>query len=270
VQAFVSAYSSPKLGNGVEECEDAYSVVPCVGQDELIIAGPIVAAVADGASESILSGPWARTLVNSLTRVVHITPERLEDGHQFAETVRYAIDAWNDWLSAYLSSREFAGNPIRWYEKPKLSKGSHAATLVASFSNSNHRYRQWHACALGDVCLFQVRDETLIRSFPLEESGKFDTSPNLIGTKDINYELLARRVRLAEGEYRDGDQFFIGSDAFSAWFLSSVESGENPWSAVREFSSDPDPERFECWSSSLRSSGLMRNDDIAIVHVDMG
>ncbi|MBP2368433.1 hypothetical protein [Pseudonocardia parietis] len=270
MQAFVSAFSTTKLGNRSEECEDAYAVSPAVQSDEIINKGPIVVSVADGASESLLSGPWARILSESLTESVVTDPDLTRDSASFADAISIAIDAWDKWLVDYLLKREESDNPIRWYERPKLDRGSHAAALTAQFAEPIGKQGRWSVWALGDVCIFQVRDNSLTQAFPLTSSLEFNNSPLLLGTRDVDFELVSVRSGIAAGTYQSGDQFFIGTDAFSAWFLTLAEKGDTPWNLVRDVTCSPSADEFQSWSHEVRSSGKMRNDDLAIVHVDMG
>jgi hypothetical protein len=270
MKAFVSSFSTPKLGNSIRECEDAYAILPRVGSDEMIEQGPIVASVADGASESLLSGYWARSLTASLTSSVILNQDSVRDTAMFADAVALALDGWDAWLVNYILEREALDKPIRWYERPKLDRGSHAAFLTAHFADPTGETGAWSACGLGDVCLFHIRDNTLLQAFPLTSFAEFSNSPQLIGTKNTDIALVALRTNFVEGTYRTGDQFFIGTDAFSAWFLDRTDNGGLPWNLLRDLTCSPNPDDFESWSREERSSGRMRNDDIAIVHVDMG
>lgn len=270
MQAFVSAFCTAKLGNSSEECEDAYAVLPPVDNDEMIEEGPIVTSVTDGASESLLSGYWARTLAASLTTSVVLDPDSASETTKFADAVGLALDQWDAWLANYMLAREESDKPIRWYERPKLDKGSHTAALTAHFANPTDRTGNWSACGLGDVCVFQIRDNSLLQAFPLSASDDFNSSPQLIGTKNTDLDLISVRANVIRGAYRAGDQFFIGTDAFSMWFLCRTENGGAPWNVLRDITCSPSPAEFESWAQEERASGRMRNDDITVVHIDMG
>jgi hypothetical protein len=269
MRAFVSALSVAKYGNAESECEDAYSVHPVTDPDQMINCGPILTAVADGASESLLSGHWARLLTASLVHSIAHDVRATSNTRFFAQAVKLAANEWEDWLLWYLNNRKDEGNPIRWYEEPGLERGAHAAALAAHFTESEDDFGAWHACALGDVCLFQVRNDSLLHSFPLTQSSDFGNSPSLIGTKNLDLALIKRRSSTISGFYEAGDQFFIGSDAFSNWFLSQTELGMRPWHNVRDITCGAASE-FGPWVRAEQESGRMHNDDTTIVHIDMG
>ena len=102
-------------------------------------------------------------------------------------------------LPSTLKEREKRSSPIQWYEEPGLAKGAHATILAAEFRDSRRgRTPAWNAAALGDSCLFQVRDESLYASFPMESSSSFTYQPPLLGSRGADEEALRRHVRVSE------------------------------------------------------------------------
>jgi hypothetical protein len=270
MRAFISALSTPKLGSLDEECEDAFSVSPQVSSDELIEGVPVLVSVADGASESLLSRHWAKTLTTTMVKASAENPDAVRQGQTFADTVLDAIDEWDGWLEKYLAKREELLNPIRWYEEPGLERGSHSAVLTAYFAHSLGETGDWYASALGDVCLFQVRDDNLLYSFPLAHSSDFNNAPALLNSKNRDVEIISLRVEVASGSYAVGDQFFVGTDALAAWFFARFEEGGRPWETLRDVTRSGDAQEFSAWVQDERSSGRMRNDDVTVVNVDLG
>jgi hypothetical protein len=55
----------------------------------------------------------------------------------------------------------------------------------------------------------------------------------------------------------------------AAWFLQAVETGAQPWAVLREFAS-ADHGEFESFIAEQRAAGSLRNDDVALVHIDIG
>jgi hypothetical protein len=53
----------------------------------------------------------------------------------------------------------------------------------------------------------------------------------------------------------------MATDAFAAWFLHQVESGERPWQCLAGLTEDT----FTALVVSLRQEGVMRNDDVTLV-----
>ncbi|GAA0246651.1 protein phosphatase 2C domain-containing protein [Saccharothrix mutabilis subsp. mutabilis] len=245
---------APKRGNTERECEDAGRVTA---------AGAVLAAVADGASESLLAGEWADLLTASLLDHAGEDAEVLQGPDRFAAALAAAGRAWEAWLADYVAAREADGRPIAWYEQPKLDRGPHATVLAARFAAD-----RWHAAALGDSCLFQVRDDRLERAFPLDRPEDFDNTPPLVNAFNRDTGLLARHVRTASGRTRPGDAFFLCTDAVAEWFLRETGRGGRPWRVLRGFAADHDG--FAAWLDRVRGEGLMRNDDVTVVHVDPG
>ncbi|WP_447002683.1 protein phosphatase 2C domain-containing protein [Saccharothrix isguenensis] len=258
----VSSLRVPKHGNSVAECEDAGHVLDPV-------PGLVCAAVADGASESLLAGEWADLLARSVNDAVRADECVARDADRFASALVGAGEAWDGWLSAYVARREADGRPIAWYEQPKLDRGPHATVLAARFCADPSGTR-WAAAALGDSCLFHVRADRLLLGFPVESSEAFSNSPGLVNAFNRDQELLARHVRTASGRAEDGDQFFLCTDALAAWFLGAVERGDRPWHELCDLTRSGDLDGFGEWLRVARGKGVMRNDDVTVVHVDLG
>ncbi|GAB2967102.1 protein phosphatase 2C domain-containing protein [Saccharothrix stipae] len=261
---FTSSLRVPKHGHTPRECEDAAHVLPAAGEGTWLAA-----AVADGASESLLAGPWADLLTRTVTDAVRDDDRVLRDVDRFAAALMGAGQAWLGWLADYVAEREAAGRPIAWYEQPKLDRGPHATVLAARFDTGPSATR-WEVAALGDSCLFHTRDDRLLRAFPLESAAAFDNSPGLVNAFDRDGALLARHVRTASGVAEPGDRFFLCTDALAAWFLGAAERGDRPWHVLDEFTRSGDLDGFTAWLTTTRAEGLMRNDDVTVVHLTLG
>src|SRR5581483_6124726 len=124
-------------------------------------------AVADGASESSFAALWAQLLVEGFTH-----PAKREDPE-------------SDWL-APLSERWAAavdGRPLPWYAEAKREQGAFATLLGLVFRRPATALGgggRWRALAVGDSCLFQVRQDQLVKSFPVNCSQEFGNRPALL------------------------------------------------------------------------------------------
>src|SRR3989442_13722738 len=99
-------------------------------------------AIADGASEGMLSGAWARILVALHCRF-EWTCNSLE---QFLER---AYQDWRSFKSEYLRDRKKRNNQVQWYEKPGLKEGSFSTIFgVTPHGPSNSQCGQRTAFAL--------------------------------------------------------------------------------------------------------------------------
>ena len=236
----------PKDGNRPGECEDAFRVVFPSG-------GPTVmrAAVSDGASESAFSRLWAQTLVDAFV------DRPLDLGGLTEESLLgWLRCCQDDWHAAVPWDR------IPWHGEAKARAGSFATLLGLSLSAANEPGALlWEAAAVGDSCLFLVREDHLLVSFPLDDPARFDNNPPLVCSNPVNMGPLWDRVRRTGGECFPGDRFILASDALSAWFLARHASGEVPWETLEKLdASDRDP-----WVADQRRTRGVRNDDITLV-----
>ncbi len=251
-----------KDGSSELEYEDAFAVGADGENDVWELTNQLRflrVAVADGATESMLSGKWAQVLVQSYT---------VSRRRRMRTCVNRALDRWPRFLQEYKDGREEAGKPIAWYEEPGLERGAHATLLAVEFQSAPDGLSgTWIAEAIGDSCLFQVSDNKLKSSFPVGSSVEFDTSPALVHTGVHDRRLLEKYTTSLSGNWSSGDSFFLCTDALAAWFYAQHESGAEPWTIWREFHSSGDREDFREWVASERHSSRMKNDDVTLVNV---
>jgi hypothetical protein len=274
MRASAIAYSAVKDGSAAAEYEDAFQVLPGMGDE---VPGDWVGvAVADGATESLLARQWATMLADEFARV----PNAARNSYAFTETVSELSAQWPNLVDSYLTERRKAARPLRWYERPGIEKGAFATLLTFQLSIDNDIVTEpsseaescrlavignWHSAAVGDTCLFHVRSERLNVAFPLAASAHFGTSPALLGSFNDASEVINDYVQLAEGMVAEGDDFFVCTDALAAWFLARVEEGGRPWEALRDLSDTEFPE----WITTARRTQGLRNDDVTLVHIDI-
>ena len=142
-----------------------------------------VAAIADGVSSSLFSGPWAAILAEA---VVADNPDPGD---------RQAFGAWLGRQRARWAAGIDTGG-LAWFQKAKLPLGAFSTLLCARVCEVDDAragafggYRLT-AFALGDSCLFQVRGGELVRSFPLQTSAQFDANPVVLGSVDLKRDHL--------------------------------------------------------------------------------
>ena len=274
MKASAIAYWAAKEGSSASEYEDAWQVSPDACEE--IPGDSVSVAVADGATESLLARPWATMVV----RAFAANPGAASDSYLFAETVAALSERWPNLVNSYITERENAGKPLRWYERPGISKGAFATLLLlqvdigSEYSSSPDAQTtpelaqvigRWHSVALGDTCLFHVRDGKIEAAVPLDESSKFNTSPTLLASSNIDSNIIANHLQFATGTVAEGDDFFVCTDALAAWFLARAEEGSFPWETLRDLNEIS----FEEWVAEARSTGGLRNDDVTLVHLDI-
>ena len=228
----------PKAGNALDEYEDAFRVVY---PQKIGVSGRGLAriAVSDGASESAFAREWADALADAfVTRP--------------PELCRLTEDSLNAWL---LTAQEtwHAAVPwdrLPWHGEAKTRAGAFATLLglTIGVAPGNSGRLSWQALAVGDSCLFVVRDDRLLLSFPLDDASQFDNSPILICSNPDNTGELWDGVSLYRDECAAGDLFILASDALSCWFLARSVAGENPWESLAAL----DSSGWDAWVDAER------------------
>ena len=245
----------PKAGNGPDEYEDAYlAVYP----QQIRVSGRRTAraVVADGASESAFAREWANVLTNAFV-------DRPPDLSNLTE------DSLTTWL---LLAQEawHSGVPwdrLPWHGEPKARAGAFATLLgltIGSAPDDSQRLC-WQALAVGDSCLFVVRDDRLLLSFPIGDTAEFDNDPALVCSNPANAGGLWESVRLSSGECAPGDLLFLATDALACWFLASHAASGNPWETLLAL----DAPGWDAWVGEQRRAGSMRNDDMTLVIIEV-
>jgi hypothetical protein len=225
-----AAYRVAKDGHAAAECEDACAADPATGRF----------AIADGASESAFAGAWAEALAQGY--VAHPGP-------------------WSAWLAAARAAwhDRFADQPMPWYVEAKFEQGAFATLLGLSV-----RGRSWRAGAVGDSCLFHVRDNGLGRAFPIKRSTDFNNAPALIASRSGAPRCKRRWTR---GRWQPGETLLLMTDALAQWFLQEVEAGRQPWAPLMGIES---LETFAAVVGELRATDRLRNDDSTLAWARYG
>jgi hypothetical protein len=256
----IQAYWVPKLGNSTEEYEDAFAYS---STDRMF-------AIADGATESSYADRWARDLVDSfVTRPPEVNGQNR---------------AFPDWLTP-LQTRWRAGidwEHLPWFAEEKAKAGAFATFLgltvydpdtfkkasllerAASFLKKHEAPQvwKWKALAVGDSCLFQIREEKLITTFPISKAEDFNSRPILLCSNAANNTGVWTEVRLEEGDLKGDDLFILATDAVAKWFLDQHALGGKPWETLKAIRSQME---FQDIVARLRSEKSMRNDDATVV-----
>ena len=211
------------------------------------------AAVSDGASESAFAREWANALTDAFVRrppdLCGLTEDSLQDWLAQAQEEWNAVVPWDR---------------IPWHGEAKARAGAFATLLGLTIGTSQDNSQQlsWQGITVGDSCLFIVRDDRLLLSFPLYDATQFDNNPPLICSNPANANWLWKETYLARGECAAGDLFILASDALACWFLAQNADGKKPWDTLMTLDSSS---RWEAWVEEERRSGSMRNDDTTLV-----
>jgi hypothetical protein len=248
------AFSAQKLGNAEADYEDAFEPRRPVDAT----CERFRAAVADGATETSYSGLWARLLVHayagSRPYLENVEPAR------WAGALHRLQARWQRIINTA---------QLPWYAEEKARMGAFSSLLGLSLADGDGQRGAWRAVAVGDSCLFQVRDGQLIRAFPYRSSEDFTNRPVLVSSVAAQNHDLAEHVLGDAGEWETDDAFYLMTDALACWFLKAHEDGERPWCVLRDLDTADESRPFGDWVDGLRASQAMRNDDVTLLRVDV-
>lgn len=233
----------PKIDETHEDCEDRLAFVADQATSSVRVA------VADGATATAFSGQWAELLVRAYCE------------RPFA--------GWDDFVTrSEAEAKKWASDVYSqdrpWHALMRAQSGGAAAIAgIEIFSNE----RKWSAVALGDSCIFQVRDEHICFMLPPYEAEQFGNHPRLISTDVAKNVGLASAYESASGRYEPGDRFVLATDAASEAFLRAAERNEGVHDWLRALSGSKETARE--FIGSLRESRDIRDDDVAVVMVEV-
>jgi hypothetical protein len=213
-----------------------------------------MAAIADGVSSTIFSGPWAQILV----RTTVADPPPWEDATAFHAWLAGQRTAWSSQIDA---------SQLTWYQRPKMAEGAMSTLLWVTLSpvsggeGAEAGAYRLRAFSVGDCSLFHVRRGQVLRAFPLECSDAFTLNPSVVGSIDRKHERLPA-FKVYEAECRPGDLLVLCTDAIGLWATKRQEAGapvtwEDYWGMS--------PEAWHDEILTLRQQSLMRYDDSTLV-----
>ena len=243
-------FSTPKAGNEAEECEDDSRIVYLAGRYGLNEAR---AALSDGASESAFAKWWAAILTEAFVRRPLCLSEL--SGNTLEEWLTHGQREWDS---------KVPWERIPWHGEAKARSGALATLLGLIIGPDKSGRMLWRAIAVGDTCLFVVRNDELVVSFPLGDPEQFNNTPELICSNPANNRELFEQVRLASGKCERGDLLLLASDALACWMVERSQGGERPWETLLALDS---PLSWNDWVQTQRSERSIKNDDTTLIIV---
>lgn len=236
----------PKRGNSPEEYEDFVDGDKARGRF----------AIADGASESFMAGLWAKNLVNGFI-------ELRGESDSLGILLPSAQQLW---------AKQIGEGPFPWFIERKVQEGAFATFLGLVLEEESRwilwKKKYWRAIAVGDGCLFLIREGELIKKFPLETSEDFNDSPWLLGSRKCLMEIHGKNEQEANGELKTEDMFWMMTDALACWFFKECEAGHKPWEKLGTFlTSQEGDQDFAAWVDELRNNQEIQNDDVTLLAI---
>ena len=226
---------------------------PDQDQDACRIDAPRgIAAIADGVSSGIFSRLWAGILTEA---IVADMPDP-ENQEAFGRWLTLRREVW---------ASQIDPTRLSWFQKPKLREGAFSTLLWVRLL-PDRGSQQPGSCrlrcfAVGDSCLFHVRDGKLLRTFPIQRAAELEANPVVVGSVDLNRDQYLQFKSFEEPCWR-GDLLVLCTDAVADWALRLQESGQPPdWDSYWDV-----PE--QAWREEvmgLRNQRQMRVDDATLV-----
>ncbi|MDO8446254.1 MAG: hypothetical protein Q7T53_09155 [Deltaproteobacteria bacterium] len=237
----IRIFATQKNGNTLDEYEDAYSCEK-----------PFF-SVADGATESSFSKEWAKLLVTGFSNNKGAIKKDLKDILNLV--ISNAQAEWCEMLKT---------KTILWHAEEKVKRGAHAAFIGLRLINDYTLFRKkmkWESISVGDSCLFVIRNDALIESFPIKKSSDFNSSPFLMSSVGKNDDI---EMEISSGDLKGGDCIYLLTDAIAQWFLGAHENNKLPWKMMNDIKNK---EEFQLFIDGLRSAHAIKNDDVTVMNI---
>lgn len=252
VQIASECFSLQKAGNRKEEYEDAFNTSIFVNKDTAYHRF----AIADGASESSFANIWAGLLAGYYCN-------GKMDSHQLHNSISKLSKAWK---------RKLNTKDLPWYAQEKLNSGAFSTLAGITFRLTDTLSIEFDAIAIGDSCMFQIRDEKIAHFFPLASVEDFHNRPILISSNGAYNLHLKASVKNWSGTAQTGDSFWLMTDALACWTLTRYEEGTNVIKQIHGLASEDDFIRLvEAERKLVRRDGsfYLRNDDVTFIRVNL-
>ena len=254
MKLFISSFSTSKLGNEPSENEDSFFPNECKFEGE-----SFTIALADGATEGVFSSIWAKILV----KLYASNSELIKTPQIYLQSAK---ENFHEWKLEYIKSRETDDKPLLWFEEVGLSRGVYSTIVGVTFYDIDSEIGRWEASAIGDSCLIHLRDDEILRKFPIDHSNEFNNQPWLLSTTDNSGDDVLSYIKTIDSDWASGDTFILLSDALAHWCYSEIENDKNPFVEIKHFLDNGNFEDFLCHA---RKTKIIKNDDVTVLFIEL-
>ena len=210
-------------------------------------------AVSDGASQRSFSDVWSQVLVE---RFVRDDPLTSDD--------EFEVERWVIRAAESFAERSPALDDLPAQTRTKARMGAAATFLGVQFvpvdpsTADDALAAVCRVVAIGDCCLFQIRDERLIDSFPWGSAKDFDSNPICFSTKDFDPQQSP--VMIESFDICKGDVLVFATDAVAQWLLDD-ESEDVRRVKAQQILAKHDDESWHGLIKGLRAAKQIVDDD---------
>ncbi|MCG3771888.1 MAG: hypothetical protein JW384_03085 [Nitrosomonadaceae bacterium] len=237
----------PKQDCLPSECEDALDLNVPKGRF----------AVADGATEAFDSGRWAKMLVKVWTHSSQLKIER--------EALMSAVENLGQRLS-----KKWQHKDLPWYAEEKARAGSYAAFAGLTINEENDGSVMWRSLVIGDSCIFHERNGVIKNGIPTTSPSFFSYTPTLLPSRSNAIdEALIEKVYVNTWKAEPGDILILLTDAISCWYLTYAIPDCVLHDEFHTVLTSGEPIRKANLIQRERSMGRLRNDDVAVLRVEV-
>ena len=234
-----------KQAETVDDCQDACEV------NENEDVGRY--AIADGATLSFMSKPWAALLVKHFCKTTGLSLTK---------------DNWQEWLrpiqQEWYQQVEEDVKALKQYWLTNSFNTQESATSTFIGLDIDKVTSKWKAIIIGDSCLFHL-DDPGFKSYLIKDSTNFTNRPNAFTSfeKDNHHAPI-----LVQGDVKQGNTFILATDALAKWILAHKEAGklETVCDALKAIETDIEFCKFVETERSSESIRLV-NDDVTLMQI---
>ncbi len=240
----VDYFRMSKLGNRESDYEDSFSYD----------LEKMKFAIADGVSNSIFSDVWAEALTETFVsgRTDLFSSSAGDIMHHLI------VEARKRWYGSV------KWDSLPWFTRNKAVNGSHSTLLLCQLRHQDDDTLQMRAIAVGDSCLFKLRGDDIIYSFPLSDPSQFNTTPDLVWSGKghpfpVDSSSRDPEVRIMDGAVSAYDRLVFATDSISVLLLKDAHPASLLEQLVEKKLSRNIVEAID--------RGRIRNDDITVAVV---
>jgi hypothetical protein len=247
----IRTFQIPKFGNSIIECEDKFAVS---SEDDEVLK----IAISDGATESLFSDLWAKSLVD--TFIKNQQDRDILDPSYIASIAEQFVNGAIIQIQGMPATRH-------WFMYEKLDRGTHATLAGIEFINDN---KFCLITTIGDSCIFwKNKSDDVVNMQPSLKPDEFSSFPQSICHLSSTWQNLSSKIiqqEIALNNDNTNLEILLCTDALACWLSGILEKQPSIWDEVFGLSNSTD---FTNFIAQLRNSHAMKNDDVTLVIINV-